>query len=95
MSRIYGTIRTNSVYRHYKGGYYKVIDIAVHHENLDLDAIVIYHACDENGVFKSIRSKPDGINEVFVTQPFFRKVKEFNQIMFTTSTPRFEFIKQL
>ena len=48
----------NAIYQHYKGDYYKVINIAFHHEDQDLkSAVVIYHKCDEHGIFKSIRYK--------------------------------------
>lgn len=101
-------IHINAIYQHYKGDYYKVLDVARHHE-LD-DLIVIYHKSDESGIFKSIRTIEDG-KEVIIHQPFYREYKDFQDVihgiscfhdsyktkssMIDRCTPRFKFIKDL
>lgn len=85
-------IRINGIYQHYKGEFYRVQEVAFHHSE-DRD-IVVYHRCDENGVFVSIRN-----NDVIVDQPFYREVSDFLVHLHPgterRSTPRFKFIKQL
>ena len=88
-------IHINAVYQHYKGGYYRVLEVANHHNELNL--IVIYHKCDKNGIFKSIRSEINGEVEIIV-QPFFRDLDEFlEEVNYAPHQykQRFKFIKDL
>lgn len=100
-------IHINAIYQHYKGGFYKVLDVVYDHETAK--PYVIYSKCDENGIYKSIRGV-DGLDgEGIVKQPFSRSVKDFEQIIQGMSSlnsslqsveidievPRFKFIKQL
>ena len=82
------------IYRHYKGDLYKVTQIAYDHEIGFAHAI--YHKCDENGIFKSIRKSSDP-NERPVNQPFIRMAHEFNNIVNydenNNPITRFKFIK--
>lgn len=45
----------NAIYQHYKGNYYRTIQIAYDRDSQN-KAIISYHRCDENGIFKSIRN---------------------------------------
>ncbi len=90
-------IHINAIYQHFKrGDFYKVIDIANHHNGDNF--IVIYHRCDKNGIFKSIRVEINGEEEIIV-QPFYRSLDEFTEEMIgsfgITKVPRFKFIKEL
>jgi hypothetical protein len=90
-------VQINAVYQHYNGGYYRVINIAYHHEMLI--PMVIYYRCDENGVFHSIRSVNNG-NEEIVPQPFYRILSDFVGYAVggypgSPAIPRFKFVKQL
>ncbi len=67
-------ITINGIYKHYKGDYYKVIEVAYHNETLK-EPLVIYHKCDENGLYKRITT--DQIE--FVPQPFYRPLYEFKE----------------
>jgi hypothetical protein len=89
-------IHLNSVYQHWKGGYYKVLDVVYNHEDQETK-LVIYHKCDINGVYISIR--PD---DIIVKQPFYRVLEDFVEEVNVLSdcgaeikTPRFKFIKEL
>jgi hypothetical protein len=58
--------------------------------------MAIYHQCDENGIFKSIRTKVNG-QEIIINQPFCRPVKEFKELLTTVmgvEMYRFQFIKE-
>lgn len=96
-------IKINAIYQHFKGDYYRVIDVARHHEHFD-DFMVIYHKCDENGVFKSIREKlpsfSDPEPEYITHQPFYRILSDFVGYVVggypgSPAIPRFKFVKQL
>lgn len=76
----------NGIYQHYKGDYYKIVDVAYHHEDGKGLAIVIYYKCDENGIFKSIREldldfSSNSNGEKIISQPFWRLLDEFNDIV--------------
>lgn len=94
-------IHINGIYQHYKEGFYKIIDIAYHHEDLSKYSIVIYHRCDEHGVYKCLKIIRNSIDEFIVPQPFYRLVSEFsedvliNQGNYKTPVKRFKLIKQL
>lgn len=92
-------IHINAIYQHYKGDYYKIIDVAGHHEEGLSEAIVIYHKCDINGIFKSVRSEINGEEEI-ILQPWYRLLIEFiewvdNPHYSSSTVPRFKFVKQL
>jgi hypothetical protein len=93
-------IYTNAIYQHWKGDYYRVTEVAYHHELGDLEGVVIYYKCNVNGIFKSIRGLNHKQEEEIVKQPFYRKVKEFMEKVRIGGYPnepveRFKFIKQL
>lgn len=86
-------IHVGAIYKHYKGSFYRVIDVAYHHETKE--AIVIYNKCDEKGLFISIRE-----GAKIVSQPFYRKLSEFVENVQggypnNPAIPRFAFFKQL
>lgn len=69
----------NGIYQHYKGNYYKVLEVAYGSEN-PLDKVVIYVRCTFDGLYQSIRSSEydgDKLVEKIVQQPFFRSVESF------------------
>lgn len=81
------------IYKHYKGNLYKITEIA--YLEATGEEMAIYHQCDENGIFKSIRNVIDG-KEIIVNQPFCRPLKEFKELIFTINGVdiyRFQFIK--
>lgn len=94
-------VKINAIYQHWKGGYYKVVDIAYHHETES--AIVIYYKCDENGTFQSIRWKKgnEEYPSIHVKQPFYRNYNEFTDFVddpapgYKRIIQRFKFTKQL
>lgn len=88
-------IHINGLYQHYKGGYYKVVQVAHFHDN-ELPAIVVYQKSDKDGLFKSIRLD----NGDIIKQPFYRFVDDFKKEVSSPAfqghtVPRFKFIKQL
>ena len=75
-------VHINAVYQHYKGDYYRVLDIGFLEK--DSSPMVIYQKSDINGIYQSIREYIDiqdihGLHteERIVKQPFLRPVKEF------------------
>lgn len=99
-------ITINGIYKHYKGDFYRVTEVAYHHQDGAELAIVLYHKCDENGMFKSIRlSVPSFDNEenkaIIIGQPFWRLLDDFigeAQVGIRDikqKVKRFEFIKEV
>lgn len=83
----------NGIYRHYKGDFYKVIDVVY---DCDMGIpFVVYHKCDENGIFKSIRGLDFNGREMIVGQPFIRKLDVFTSPINSSigNVLRFKFIK--
>lgn len=77
-------VHINAVYEHYKGNYYKVLDVGFLEK--DKTPMVIYQQCDINGIYKSIRTDEYIQTEIglvcrekIIKQPFLRPVKEFLQ----------------
>lgn len=94
-------IYINGIYQHFKGYYYKVIEIAQDVDGI-MPPVVLYHKCDINGVFQSIRSTSRTSKEIIVFQPFYRFVNNFLDTInierednITKQDTRFKFIKQL
>lgn len=93
------------IYKHFKkGDLYKVTAIAYHHQDGDELPVVIYHRCDENGIFQSIRNMPDNETNpdkaIIVKQPFWRLEEDFHELVPNPdrSSPikvvqRFEYVK--
>ena len=67
-------IKVNSVYRHYKGNYYKVVGIAKHTETLE-DLVVYLGLYDDNSIW--CRPKAMWNEEVYYNG---NKVKRFELI---------------
>jgi len=94
-------IHTNAIYQHYKGKYYKVIDVAYPHDEGAI--LVIYYQCDIHGIYQSIREEIsiDHNDVTIITpQPFYRSITEFREMIHPKFgkqdlVPRFKFIKQL
>lgn len=87
---MYANLKIQGIYQHYKNNFYRILDIAFHHETGE--AIVIYHRCNENGVYISIRDEKGNPK---VKQPFYRDLKEFKESVNIglKTVPRFKFIK--
>jgi hypothetical protein len=88
------------IYEHYKGNKYRVLDVAYSHENADWPC-VIYHKCDDNGIFQSIRQTKNG-KETIIDQPFYRPLIDWNNQVkvgivndVQQYIPRFKFIKKI
>lgn len=90
--RVKNGLILNGLYQHYKGDYYKLIDIGKLHDSQNI-FIVFYHKCDKNGVYISIRPSE---NEI-IHQPFCTDINRFNEIVNVSGKliPRFKFIKSL
>lgn len=93
-------IHINGLYSHYKGGTYKVLEVANYHDN-ELPKVVVYYKCDINGLFKSIRIY-NGDDETIIKQPFYRFIEDFQKKIniddpqnINRQDTRFKFIKQL
>lgn len=101
-------VHINAIYKHYKGEeYYKVINVAFHHETVE--PVVIYYRCDINGIYQSLRVIRNTDQEFIIAQPFYRNLYEFLEIIpgldskvgalvsveRDKSVPRFTLIKQL
>lgn len=84
-------IELEGIYRHWKGNFYRVKEVAYHYQDRRA-GIVIYHRCDENGLFVSVY---DSFDER-VPQPFYRNVQEFNSFVSDhgINAERFKFIKK-
>ncbi len=91
-------IHLNSIYQHWKGDYYRVKEVAIHHEEGLFEAIVIYSKCDINGIHIILRYEINGEEEI-IMQPFYRLLDEFVTEVRHPKTQefvkRFKFIKQL
>lgn len=86
-------IYENAIYKHFKGDYYRVVTIC-YHESFGIP-YVVYHKCDENGIFISIRVHTGTILEKIVKQPFLRELETFAGNVSNSERERFTFIKQL
>jgi len=93
-------IHINGIYQHYKGDYYRVHNVAIHHEEGLFKAVVIYSKCDINGIHISLRYEVNGEEEIII-QPFYRLLIEFIENVECDGEcgmilkPRFKFIKEL
>lgn len=85
-------IYINGIYQHYKGAHYRVTEVANYHDK-ELPSVVLYHKCDKNGLFLSIRLD----NGDIIRQPFYRFINDFKAILppSRNNVERFKFIKQL
>jgi len=85
------------LYKHFKGNFYRVTGFAYHHQAPTMSRLVIYHKCDENGVFMSIRKLRGIDDEVILPQPFYRTDVEFMSMTVVNDigVSRFTFIKEL
>jgi hypothetical protein len=62
----FGNYVVGGIYQHYKGNYYMIDNIAFLHDSTNI-YLIIYHQCDINGLYVSIRNE-DGSPKVH--QPF-------------------------
>jgi hypothetical protein len=62
----FGEYKIGGIYKHYKGNYYQILNIAFLHDSQNI-YLIIYQQVDINGVYQSIR---DEKGEVKVQQPF-------------------------
>ena len=64
-------------YKNFRNNYefVKIIERCFHEYNDRADSVIIFIACYENGLFKSLRTGKDGLT--FVRQPFYRPLGDF------------------
>lgn len=80
------------IYQHYKGGLYKLLNIAKLHDSLDI-FLIIYEHCDINGVSISIKYGKD--MQYILHQPFATHENRWNDKVTVNNIEieRFKFIK--
>lgn len=85
-------VKKNAIFKHFKGHFYRIETIC-YLESFN-DPYVVYHRCDEHGIFISIREKAGQVDEKIVNQPFLRSLESFNGLTMD-GKERFTFFKQL
>jgi hypothetical protein len=88
---VFGEYVIGGIYTHYKGGYYKIVDVAFLNNSQNI-FLIIYNKCDINGVYISIRDK-EGNPEVH--QPFATHETRWHEIVTNSDgnkVPRFKLI---
>lgn len=90
-------IEIEGIYKHFKGNYYKVQQVAYDRDNGE--PWVIYNRCSEKGIYITIRDKED-LEKIAIKQPFLCKLPVWNDILDggyygfgNIKIPRFKLIK--
>jgi hypothetical protein len=87
-----GEYYVGGIYKHYKGNYYMIDNVAFLHDSQAI-FLIIYHQCDANGIYISIRDEQGNPK---VHQPFATHESRWLDMVHNQDhkqVPRFELIK--
>jgi hypothetical protein len=80
----HGEYKIGGIYRHYKGNYYMIDEVAFLHGSQNI-YLIIYHQCTKEGTFVSIRE-----GDKIIYQPFATHETRWHDVVdFKTKLKRF------